>query len=237
MEESIWTNSSANSPFGQCPLRMALEKETDQNSLREGNRLEQEAERLKSHHDEKSGKDITFVCLPTQVDGKVKFCWSQTTTSMCNCYICGAKPSEMAHRIDPRNGNNFTPDRKALSFGFSPLHVKMRCFDWVCKTGIYRDFKKWKCVGDDLEHKTRRKDQLKLDFFTLFGFRVYESKGQFQSVINGNLASAAFANPALFSQITDVPVSLIKGIAIALEGPSMSLPNKFNPNFLPLKSR
>jgi len=89
MEEVIWTNKSANSPFGQCPLRMAVEKETDFNSLREGDRLEQEAGNLQCYHHHNSGEDIFFVCLPTQVDGKVKFVWSKNTTSMQNCYICG----------------------------------------------------------------------------------------------------------------------------------------------------
>ena len=35
------------------------------------------------------------------VDGKVKFVWSQTSRSLCNCYVCGAKPTELSHR----NGN------------------------------------------------------------------------------------------------------------------------------------
>ena len=87
----IWTNNSANSPFGQVPLRMAMEKESHENSLAEGERLEQEAETLKPHHDHKSDQNIEFVCLPTEVDGKVKFVWSKTTTSMQNCYVCGAK--------------------------------------------------------------------------------------------------------------------------------------------------
>ena len=61
MEEVLWTNSSANSPFGQCPLRMAAENETNTNSLREGKRLEQEVKNLKQHHDHKSGKNVEFV--------------------------------------------------------------------------------------------------------------------------------------------------------------------------------
>ena len=91
MEEVIWTNKSANSPFGQCPLRFAMEKESHQNSLAEGNRLEQEAETLQPHYDHKSDKHVEFVCLPTEVDGKVKFVWSKTTTSMQNCYVCGGR--------------------------------------------------------------------------------------------------------------------------------------------------
>ena len=104
---------------------MSAEKETDQNSLNEGKRLKKEVSKLKSYHDHKSEREINFVCLLTEVDGKVKFVWSEKTTSMQNCYICGSKPSDLALKDGP-----FTPDRRALHFGFSPLHVKMRTFDW-----------------------------------------------------------------------------------------------------------
>ena len=49
--------------------RYALEPETNENSLREGKRLEAEAESLKPHILE-SGQEISYTCLPTMVDGK-----------------------------------------------------------------------------------------------------------------------------------------------------------------------
>ena len=101
----------------------------------------------------------------------------------------------------------------------------------VCKTGCYQDFKKWKCVGDNLEYKTRRKDQLKIDFKDNFGCKIYESKGHFGSSINGKQASLAFSNPSLFSEITGVPEFFIKGIAIALEAinsPKKICPEKYD---------
>ena len=57
--------------FQQRPYyyRYALEPETNENSLREGKRLEAEAENLKPHILE-SGKEISYTCLPTMVDGK-----------------------------------------------------------------------------------------------------------------------------------------------------------------------
>ena len=73
MEEIIWTSNFANSPFGQTPLRFAMENESHENSLREGRRLEEEVENLKPYHDSEHDKDISFTCLPTELDGKVKF--------------------------------------------------------------------------------------------------------------------------------------------------------------------
>ena len=46
-----------------------MEPETNENSLREGKRLEAEAETLKPLILE-SGKEISYTCLPTMVDGK-----------------------------------------------------------------------------------------------------------------------------------------------------------------------
>ena len=197
MEEIIWTSKFANSPFGQSPLRFAMENESHENSLREGKRLEAEVENLKSYHDSEHDKDISFTCLPTELDGKVKFVWSETTTSMQNCYVCGQKPTELA-----KKDGNFPPNRKALFFGFSNLHVKMRAFDWVCKTGLHRDFKRYKCMGDNLALKIQRKDDLMKDFKDNFGYKVYYAKNGFSSSINGNVARMAFADPVTFSQIT-----------------------------------
>jgi hypothetical protein len=197
MEEVIWTSDFANSPFGQCPLRFAMEPETHENSSREGLRLKTETEKLKPFHDNQSGKDITFTCLPTEVDGKVKFVWSDTTASMQNCYVCGQKPSELA-----KKDGNFTPNRNALFYGFSNLHVKMRAFDYICKTGMHRDFKKYKCMAINAEKKIRRKDQLIEDFKEHFHHKIYINQKGASSFINGKVARLAFANPAIFSQIT-----------------------------------
>ena len=46
-----------------------MEPETNENSLREGQRLESEAKNLKPLILE-SGKEISYTCLPTMVDGK-----------------------------------------------------------------------------------------------------------------------------------------------------------------------
>ena len=54
---------------------MSAEKETDQNSSNEGKRLEEEVSKLKSYHDHKSDREINFVCLPIEVDRKVKLAW------------------------------------------------------------------------------------------------------------------------------------------------------------------
>ena len=80
----------------------------------------------------------------------------------------------------------------------------------VCKTAMYRDFKQWKCMGENIVHKDRRKTELKADFYRLFHCKIYESNGHFGSSVNGKQTSLAFSKPALLSQITGIPLSLIK---------------------------
>ena len=80
----------------------------------------------------------------------------------------------------------------------------------VCKTAMYRDFKQWKCMGENIVHKDRRKTELKADFYRLFRCKIYENNGHFGSSINGKQASLAFSKPALLSQITGIPLSLIQ---------------------------
>ena len=147
------------------------------------------------------------------VDGKVKFVWSQTTRSLQNCYICGAKPKDLALRHG-RNGLGFAPDRRALNFGFSNLHVKLRSFDYICKTSINQDFKSHQCISDNAPLQIQRKDQLILDIKRVF---KYETYGGFGAAKNGAVARAAFKKPELFSEITGVPLLIIKGISIAIE--------------------
>ena len=62
------------------------------------------------------------------------------------------------------------------------------------------------------DKKLRRKAELQADFLEHFHRKIYVSKtGSCSSFVNGNVARLAFANPALFSQITHVPLSIIKG--------------------------
>jgi hypothetical protein len=97
-EVILYQNLMSNSPFGMVPLRFKYESESAENSLAEGNRLMGECEDLNEYQDINSGKEISYEGLPTMVDGKVKFTWSQVARSMQSCYVCGATWKQMAHR-------------------------------------------------------------------------------------------------------------------------------------------
>ena len=194
-EVVLYCNKMSNSPFGMVPLRYKFETESSENSLQEGERLMNECENLDPYHDIKSGKSVSFDGLPTMVDGKVKFTWSRVASAMSSCYICGATWKQMAKH--PRDGN-FRPDNKALSFGFSNLHVKMRTFEWVCKAAYLRRVKAYQCRGDENKLlKQQDLDNLIADFKTEFGYDIFGKKPH-----TGNVARLAFSKPDVFARIT-----------------------------------
>ena len=111
--------------------------------------------------------------------------------------------------------NKFTADKKALSFGFSNLHVKIRALEWVCKGAMHRGCKTYACRGEDNQAERQRfKDQLRVDFKTEFGRDIYLPNGQSN---NGNAARAAFSKPEVFARITHMPETLIRGIKTAID--------------------
>jgi hypothetical protein len=134
--------------------------------------------------------------------------------------VCGAKPTQLSKRDSPA----FVPDPKALGYGFSNLHVKLRCFDWICKTSINRDFKCHQCVAANSGLQTARKDELVELFKLTFNYTIY---GGFGAATNGHVAQAAFARPHAFAEITRVPLSIIMGIKTAIE--AIDCPKKISP--------
>ena len=194
-ETVLYSNLMANSPFGMVPLRYKFEPESPENSLQEGERLTAECEDLQPYQDIRSGKPISYEGLPTMVDGKVKFTWSRVAQSLTSCYVCGATWKQMAKH--PRDGN-FQADKRALSFGFSNLHVKMRTMEWVFKAAYLRRVKAYQCRGDHNKAlKQEDLDTLIVDFKREFGYDIFGKKPH-----TGNVARLAFSKPDKLAEIT-----------------------------------
>ena len=150
--------------------------------------------------------------LILKVDGKVRFTWAKTTPSMGNCVICGAKPSEMAQRH-----GNFQPFIDALDYGFSNLHVKIRAFEWCCKTAIYRDIRNYQARGPDKEKTAARKSELIKEFEAELGLKVFRPCKKGGNSNNGNTARVAFNHPEIMARICHMPLSLVKGLKTMID--------------------
>ena len=117
-----------------------------------------------------------------------------------------------------RHGNFVPKNQDVLSYGFSNLHCKMRTFEWVCKASNYRDVKSYQARGS--ENKTKvlmRKNELQKDFKEKLGLDVFKVRKSGGTSNTGNTARVAFANPEIFSEITNFPVSLIKKLKILFD--------------------
>ena len=111
-----------------------------ENSKREGERLKQEAENLPPILVQGTDLEITCEGLPTMLDGKVKSVWSGN--DCCNkCYICHCGSAGRNAKLKHRHHPDFSvKNHAALRYGFSPLHVRMRAFDWFLKAKLNSDF-------------------------------------------------------------------------------------------------
>ena len=108
----------------------------------EGARLQKEIDELEPF--QTPFVRVEYRCLQTMNDGKVKVILSDVgNNARCNCWVCGATPSEMSKPKGERH--NFTANEESLLRGGGPLHTKLRAFDWICKHAFHRDFKSWSC--------------------------------------------------------------------------------------------
>ena len=167
----VWVDPRVKSCTAVIPLRYSFEKETDDNSLAECNRLEKEIEALKPFKFEGfGGIEVDFDLFPTELDGKGKGVWAKTKGKSSTCPMCDASPSEMSKRF-LKKFKTFPKHR--LRFGFSNCHLKQRCLHWLVKGCEYRDFKRWcksKEDGTDILAKHRKLEYQVSFLFLLFCF-------------------------------------------------------------------
>ena len=114
------------------------EPETKANSKLEGQNLEDQNWQLVSYIVDGTDLEIEFMGWPTLCDSKTKVHWTGGT-HMGTCYICGAKPNELAKRFCPKFKK---PRRSTYKYGIGALHIRSRFFDWVSKYATNKDFRK-----------------------------------------------------------------------------------------------
>ena len=106
--------------------RFAFEPETQANSRAERDRIKREIENLEPYNIPDTDIEIDFEVIRTLIDGHTRSMWQEQFTDCSNnCPICGAKPETMGEKdgVFPTHDAN-------LLFGISPLHLRMKCFDW-----------------------------------------------------------------------------------------------------------
>lgn len=133
-------------------------------------------------------------------DGKV---WNALTkTSSMACYICQATPKHM-------NNLNLVSDRPVneatLTFGMSPLHCWIRCFEYLLHISYRINIKKWRIIdSQDKEELNHKKKLIQEDLCQQMGLIVDVPKQGSGTTNDGNTARRFFENPIITSKITGI---------------------------------
>ena len=116
------------------------------------------------------GLSIHYKGMPTLTDGKVKMNWSTwKSKGMMTCLICKAGPKELAKK----NGK-FKPNKENFKFGIACLHVRICAFQWMCKTLLYKDIRRYKKKKGQSHLIKRRLKELKAKIRAAFGRDAYK---------------------------------------------------------------
>lgn len=134
---SSWTNPTPQSIRFCRPLRLAHEKEDDETSTKEYERLSQEKKLLTSHRFKMSNKKpvkVVFHVYETLFDGK---CLNTIVGNKASsrCPICKLT----AHSFKNFNYEVFKPNDSALHYGLGLLHCEINIFEHFLKLS-YRNF-------------------------------------------------------------------------------------------------
>ena len=140
VSNNTWINPTPQSVRFCRPLRIALEKETDEITKREFNRLNRELKTLKSYEfsmsNSKSAK-VKFNVFQTLFDGK---CLNTIVgnTASTRCPMCLRTTHEFGDFDD-----DFAPKKTSLIYGLGLLHVEIKSFEHLLHISSRKDIKIW----------------------------------------------------------------------------------------------
>lgn len=225
----LWINRRASSTFFCRPIRLAYVKEDKQVVKNEEQRMNTSISNLVVFQMSQAGKiiNISFEMLFTMLDGSAINTLSGTNAAQ-NCYICGAKPSEMNEVSIAAKVSN----PEAYSYGLSSLHCWIRCFECLIHISYRLPFKTWQVRGAEKKAAfEERKKNIQSEFRSKMGLLVDVVKQGFGCTNDGNTARKFFANARLSSEITGINLELIENFSLILRiiasGSAIHLDNFF----------
>lgn len=208
----IWENCKPSSTRLCRPIRFAFCKETKEVIKEEVARVESEIAVLQPTRI--GNMNINHRLLLTMVDGKICNALTETSSAM-RCFICGATPKMMNNLelIDKRTSNE-----EFYSFGISPLHAKIRSFEFLLHLSYNLDFEKWS--ASTLEHRElqqSRKKEIQEKFRIELGLYVDRVKQGVGTCNDGNTARKFFEDPCVTAEITGLDEQLIRRFGVIVQ--------------------
>lgn len=106
------------------------------------------------------------------VDGKVCNALSESSSAKYN--ICGANPKEMNNLVKCLNK---VVNKKYFEFGLSPLHAKIRFFEYFLHLSYKSVIKTWQVRGPEQKLKVlERKQKIQKEFREKNGFNSRQAQ-------------------------------------------------------------
>lgn len=212
---SVWINPRLSSTSYCRALRFQVAKEIPDLIKQEKQQVDGEIEKLR--HSECTFGDHTIRVKHrlsfTMIDGKVAQIVTGTTSSS-NCVVCGARPTQMndltAVMVSPANED-------ALQLGMSPLHVRMKCMEYLLHLAYNLPFKAWRTDKFTQQIKEETKMSIQNEFRERTGLLVDFVKQGSGTSNTGNTARRFFEDPAISAEIIGIDEALIHRLGILLQ--------------------
>jgi hypothetical protein len=209
----LWCNKYPGSTVFCRPIEFTFNKECPELVKEQEEKIRHEIDDLLSYESKVANFKLTtnFQFHFTMVDGSVCNILSETNATT-NCFICGAKPTEM-NKLSEK-----TPNDNYYRFGLSSLHSWIRCFECLLHIAYRLPFKTWQVRNP--EHKEiykKEKERIQYEFKSKLGLIVDKPKQSFGSSNDGNTARRFFNNPTLTAEITGLDETLVKKFGTILK--------------------
>lgn len=209
----IWINEKPSSTRMCRPISFQFAKETDVLIHNTVDHINNQIENLLSTNCDGDIKVEHKLCF-TMIDGKICNTISNTQSSM-RCYICQASPKEM-NVLQSINEKIF--NEEFYSFGLSPLHAWIRCFECLLHISYNIPFKSWSVRNSNhKQQRLLRKQEIQAAFRNRLGLLVDIVKQGKGSTNDGNTARKFFSNLEISSEITGLDFNLLKKFFVILQ--------------------
>lgn len=165
-DEEEWTNHAPQSKGLIRPLRTAFEKETDETTVQEYNRIKTSIDGLQPYEFTAEDGRTFLITYDVQTTGMDQKCINAITgnrdTQKCAiCRLTQRKYKDTHDQTVPINDEN-------LKFGLSLLHCHIRCLEFLLALSQKTIFKQWRSVPKDGELL----QIIVINFLVMFDFTV-----------------------------------------------------------------
>ncbi|XP_030849802.1 uncharacterized protein LOC115927723 [Strongylocentrotus purpuratus] len=207
----LWQNPVPSSSRFCRPIHLQFKKETTELSQEEYRSVQDEIKKLQPMNvsldiDYELAADlnrnyniqINYELHFTMVDQKVVNALTETKSSL-RCYVCGATPKQFNDIEKLPSASN----EEAYSFGLSPLHKWIRCFEMCIHIAYRITIKKWRVsTENDKAVVAAQKKKIHDRFKEEMGLKVDEPKQGSGNTNDGNTALRAFQEEDTFADIS-----------------------------------